>query len=202
MSLWRVVDKRRWFFANLGSEEIREFKDLQRHRSCMSNFAGSLDRISATISKGRVCSGGGAWSEGDFRVLVISRCIFDIVCIFHGQWQRFQIDGNLLTLFYCVKILNFFMSNLIWFNLFYPKIKKLWFNIFYPKIKKIDLIQSIIVVSCVGKIDWFNLLRTTSSILVLILPSLPSSILIFSSYLIQIQNSNIRFKIIIKFQKL
>jgi hypothetical protein len=50
-----VADKRRrCFFANLESSEIRELKDLQTHRSCESNLTGSLHRISIRTSNGRV----------------------------------------------------------------------------------------------------------------------------------------------------
>jgi hypothetical protein len=53
MRWWRGVDMRRCFLANIGSD-IRELKDLHRHRSCKSKFTGSLHRISSTSSKGRV----------------------------------------------------------------------------------------------------------------------------------------------------
>lgn len=53
MRLWLVVDKRRCFLANFGSE-IKELKDLRRYRSWSSNFTGSLHRISAMRSNVRV----------------------------------------------------------------------------------------------------------------------------------------------------
>lgn len=66
---WRcLVDKRRCFSANLGSE-IKELKDLQRQRSWMSNFTGILHKISATRSNGSVGSGA-ACSESNVRVSV------------------------------------------------------------------------------------------------------------------------------------
>jgi hypothetical protein len=72
---WRcLVDKRRCFFANLGSD-IRESRDSLRQRSCMSNLTGSLQKISATRSNGRVGSGS---SCSDVRVLlevVVNCCV-------------------------------------------------------------------------------------------------------------------------------
>jgi len=50
---WRVVNTRRCFLMNLGSE-MRDFQDLQTDWSCMRYLTGSLERISATISNGRV----------------------------------------------------------------------------------------------------------------------------------------------------
>jgi precorrin-4 methylase len=57
MRWWRLIDKRRCLLANLGSE-IRELKDLSRHRSCTSCFTGSLHIISTIRSNGRVGKGG------------------------------------------------------------------------------------------------------------------------------------------------
>lgn len=70
----RLVDIRRCFFANLGSE-IKKFKNLQRHRSCTSNFTGSLHRISGKRSKGRV----GSSSGGHVRVPATNRCLWVLV---------------------------------------------------------------------------------------------------------------------------
>lgn len=53
---WRVFDTRRCFLAKSGFE-IRDFHDLQTHWNCMRNLTGSLERISTTISNGRVGSG-------------------------------------------------------------------------------------------------------------------------------------------------
>lgn len=45
-----VVDTQRYFLANSGSFEIREFHDLQTHPNCTRNLAGSLHRISVMRS--------------------------------------------------------------------------------------------------------------------------------------------------------
>lgn len=82
MRLWRGVDKRRCFFANLGSE-IMELKDLHRQRSCKSSFTGSMQRIFASTSKGRV------GNDGDVRVSVgIVECSFLVTvasCVEYGE---------------------------------------------------------------------------------------------------------------------
>jgi hypothetical protein len=51
-----VFDMRRCFLTNLGWE-IRDFQDLQVHRSWRRNFTGSLEKISWMTSNGRVGSG-------------------------------------------------------------------------------------------------------------------------------------------------
>jgi hypothetical protein len=74
MRWWCVVDIRRCFLANIGSD-IKELKDLQRYRSCKSKFTGSLHRISAIRSKGIV----GIDSEAEVRVSVVSLCVAAVV---------------------------------------------------------------------------------------------------------------------------
>lgn len=105
---WRVVDPRRCFLANLGSE-MREFQDLQTQRSCKSDLTGSLHRISTTSSNGRVGGGGGGgtWTEtlwgseeeegeGDVDVdvrvpvEVVNRCLLVVVpsSVGDGAWDE------------------------------------------------------------------------------------------------------------------
>jgi hypothetical protein len=83
MSLGFILDMRRCFLANLRSEEISEFHDLQRHLSFMSNLTGSLHKISIISSNGRVGSGGG----GKVRVpavVVANCCLFETVFTVRG----------------------------------------------------------------------------------------------------------------------
>jgi len=74
-----VVDMRRCFLAKL-VWEIREFHDLQTHRSWKRSFTGSLHKISSMRSNGRMGSesssedndGDGDGDGGDVRV----SCLF------------------------------------------------------------------------------------------------------------------------------
>jgi hypothetical protein len=79
MSLGFILDMRRCFMANLRSEEISEFHDLQRHLSFMSNLTGSLHRISIISSNGRVGSGGVGGKVGVPAVVVANCCLFETV---------------------------------------------------------------------------------------------------------------------------
>jgi hypothetical protein len=71
--------------ANLGSE-IREFHDLQTHRSWRRSFTGNLVRISRMRSKVRVGS-----DDGDVRVLV--------KCCLLVEFASSVIDGELTASF-------------------------------------------------------------------------------------------------------
>ena len=62
LTMRRFLTCWRCFFANVLSFKIRDFQDLQMHRSCRSIFTGNLHKISSTSSDGRV------GSEGDDRV--------------------------------------------------------------------------------------------------------------------------------------
>jgi len=126
MRRWRVGDKRRCFFANLGSE-IKELNDLQRHRSWRRSFTGSLQRISATRSNGSVgnCV---AWNDDNVRVsveVVVNRCLLaavvwssllEVEVILSGAPGRWFTLRSMVQVFFNTSFVSRDEAIYFWFN--------------------------------------------------------------------------------------